>query len=400
MSAEITTISALLRQSWLAWLSIAVAVGLLWTIDNKLVISLCWLVSLAVWLLVTLNLWRSLSHHDDTAEATLRGQTSLNLRECTQQLNQLVSTQTNETVANIDQLQTIIADAGQKLRISFNGLQEKSGVQKDLLCDVLENLQGNTNEDTMTFAKFIDKTQGVLCEYIDLVVKVSDKGIYATHKMQDMIEQINGMFSLLTDINKMTDQTNLLALNAAIEAARAGESGRGFAIVANEVRNLSEHSRQLNEKVRAQVTIVKSTLTQANDIVGEIASMDMSVALESKGSMDEAIGVLNESNAYMEQVLGNSSGLASSIRDDVSVAITALQYEDMANQIADYIRRKTTTIQSQIYQFAASAQNIDDSTLFIEKMAEELHRLNHATINTLNNPVTSVSMASGEAELF
>lgn len=400
MSAQITSISALFRRSWLVWFSIAAAVAVLWTIENKLIVSICWLASLIVWSLVTLNLWRSFARRDNSAATSERNQTTHDLRACTRQLNQFVGKETDETVASIDQLQTLIADAGQKLRLSFTGLQEKSGEQKDLLADVLANLQGDTTDDSMTFGKFIDKTRFVLHEYIDLVVKVSDKGIYATHKMQDMIEQINGMFVILTDVNKLTEQTNLLALNAAIEAARAGDSGRGFAIVANEVRNLSEHSRQLNEKIRAQVNIVKATLTQANDIVGEIASMDMKVALESKGSMDEAIDVLDQTKSYIEQTIQNSAGLAATIRDDVATAVTALQYEDMVNQIADYMRRKYTVIQTQIEQIVMNTDNIDDTSVFLEKLNEELRRLYLTMTETLSNPVASASMASGEAELF
>lgn len=400
MTVQITTTSALLRQSWPVWLLFTVAVGLLWTIENKLVISLCWLTSLAVWLTITVKLWRSVSRHSTSANASTQKQASQTIGECARQLHQLVRKETDETVSNIGQLQNIISDAGQKLRVSFNGLQEKTSVQKDLLRDVLVNLQGDANDDSMTFGKFIKKTHNVLQEYIDLVVKVSDKGIGATHKMQDMIDQINDMFRILTDVNKLTDQTNLLALNAAIEAARAGESGRGFAIVANEVRNLSEHSRQLNEKIRAQIDIVKTTLTQANDMVGEIASMDMNVALESKGSMDEAIEVLNKSRTDIERVLENSAKLAATIREDVSVAVTALQYEDIATQIAEYVGRKHTTIQNQIEMFVEDSKNIDDISEFIEKINNELHQRNTNFSSALNNPVASMSMASGEAELF
>jgi methyl-accepting chemotaxis protein len=400
LTVQNTTISALLRQSWPVWLVITVAVGLLWTIESKLVISLCWLICFALWLMVTVKLWRSVSSHSTSTSTLTRKQASQAIGECARQLHQLARKETDETVSNVEQLRNIISDAGQKLRVSFNGLQEKTSFQKDMLRDVLVNLQGDANEDSMTFGKFINRTHNVLQEYIDLVVKVSDKGIGATHKMQDMIEQINDMFRILTDVNKLTDQTNLLALNAAIEAARAGESGRGFAIVANEVRNLSEHSRQLNEKIRTQIDIVKTTLTQANDLVGEIASMDMNVALESKGSMDEAIEVLNQSRTNIERVLENSAKLAATIREDVSVAVTALQYEDIVTQIAEYIGRKHTTIQNQIDKFVDDSKEIDDISEFLEKINNELHQCNINTTNTLNNPVASMSMASGEAELF
>ena len=229
---------------------------------------------------------------------------------------------------------------------------------------------------------------------------VSDKSIFATHKMQDMVDQINAMFNILTEVNKLTEQTNLLALNAAIEAARAGESGRGFSIVANEVRNLSELSSQLNEKIHSQVNAVKTTLTEANEIVGDIASMDMKLALESKGNMDEAIDVLNKSNSYIEQVLNNSASLASTIRDDVSEAVTALQYEDIAVQLAQHIMQRYTTYQSLLNEFVTDSAVINDATHFLEKIHDALMHTSTVTSKSINKPVASASMTAGEAELF
>lgn len=390
----------MVRHSWPGWLAFAVAIGLLWTMENKLIVTLGWLVSITVWLIVTTRLWQQLARSKQAMATDQSDDMVTALRECGGQLNQFVRGETEATVTNLEQLQTLIADAGQKLRSSFSGLQDKSISQQDLLGNVLGSLQADERSETMSFAKFIERTRLVLQEYIDLVVKVSDKSIFATHKMQDMIDQINDMFNILLEVNKLTDQTNLLALNAAIEAARAGESGRGFAIVANEVRNLSENSRQLNEKIRNQVNIVKSTLTEANEVVGEIASMDMKVALESKGNMDEAIDVLNMTRSNIEQVLTKSSGLATAIREDVSAAVTALQYEDIANQLADHIRRKHLAIQAQLEQFAADTHNIDDSREFMEKISQELQGLNDVIAGALNNPVAAESMNSGDAELF
>lgn len=389
-----------LRYFWSGWLGLVVPIGLLWLTENRLIITLAGLLSIAVWLVLINKLRKELVKINQTGDTDNQQDTLTALRECSNNLNQFVRDETETTVSNIHQLQSLITDAGEKLRTSFNGLQSKSISQQDLLGEVLGSLQADADAETMNFAKFIDRTRVVLQEYIDLVVKVSDKSIFATHKMQDMVEQINDMFNILMEVNKLTEQTNLLALNAAIEAARAGESGRGFAIVANEVRNLSEHSRELNTKIHNQANRVKSTLNEANNIVGEIASMDMKVALESKGSMDEAIDVLNLTRNNIEKVLTKSTSLASSIHEDVSSAVTALQYEDIANQLAEHTKQTHLSIQSRLEQFVSNTYNFNDSKALIEKISQELDGLYNDIETTLNNPVANDTMNYGEAELF
>lgn len=89
-------------------------------------------------------------------------------------------------------------------------------------------------------------------------------------------------FKLLNQVRSLSEQTNLLALNAAIEAARAGEAGRGFAVVAQEVRNLSIQAANLNTQIETEMKVAQDTVDIANRTVGEMASFDMTQAIESK----------------------------------------------------------------------------------------------------------------------
>lgn len=137
--------------------------------------------------------------------------------------------------------------------------------------------------------------------------------------IQDSTEKITSIITVIKDI---AEQTNLLALNAAIEAARAGEQGRGFAVVADEVRKLAEKVSKATQDV---VNIIKETEERVNsgtNAVGEIVDAEMHVGDEISKLKDGIISLssaVEEQSASMEQ-LSNSSGKVSEESSQIASA--------------------------------------------------------------------------------
>lgn len=214
-------------------------------------------------------------------------------------------------VANLEiQLQETQQRVGSALKELHNSdelmlsILKGGGMLQTIRTAMVESAQSmeNENQELQQLDEMFKQVYRALARLDSRAVKVSTQASQCIESVQILDDTANSISLFVSTIQDISDQTNLLALNAAIEAARAGEAGRGFAVVADEVRNLAGKASEASENIDS---LVNQVLTQVNAIKTSIDE-NQTCAEEVSASSSQIGSVVNEvvvKSQHMQQVI-------------------------------------------------------------------------------------------------
>ncbi len=212
----------------------------------------------------------------------------------------------------------------------------------------------NTEAKALAGAKVVERS-------MDAIQHVSTTAAELSTNMTQLGEQSESIGKVMEVISDIADQTNLLALNAAIEAARAGEAGRGFAVVADEVRKLAEKTMQATKEVGEKILAIQNS-----------AKANLDRMREASQSIDQATQLASESGNALTEIVRMAQDTAESSQHIVDASRQQSQATNAIAKSAAEVRQIADQTDEGMHHAASAVENLSDMADSLKQLVNRL----------------------------
>ncbi|MCR5814707.1 MAG: cache domain-containing protein [Desulfovibrio sp.] len=260
-----------------------------------------------------------------------------------------ISTAASELSAQIEESDRVASESSNRLSEAATAMNEMNATVQE----VAHNASSAASVSAET-RRNAEDGQKILSDALTSINQVQTLSLELQEDMGQLHGHTQSISQIMNVISDIADQTNLLALNAAIEAARAGEAGRGFAVVADEVRKLAEKTMASTNDVSKAITAIQSSAQKSVDKMSEALT-----------AVDQATNLAQQSGEALQQIVKNVEDTA----DQVRAIATAAEEQSAASE---EINQSVTAVNSMSGQTAAA---MNEATKAIADLAQQSETL-------------------------
>ncbi|HHG3158510.1 TPA: methyl-accepting chemotaxis protein [Vibrio parahaemolyticus] len=257
------------------------------------------------------------------------GDVARELEKTRRQLHDVIQMQINasDELATLTEVMTLsMSETKESAQEEFNEIDQLATAMSEMSSTVqtvadhaqtASSLTEQASTQAVTGQQFLQSTVAKMSELSSDIASSAQ----AVNQVEERVESIG---SVVGTIQGISEQTNLLALNAAIEAARAGEAGRGFAVVADEVRNLAQRTQQATVEIQEMITQLQASATSAVDLMEKSvveAAEGVELVSNAGSELDGIVAQVTQINDMNFQI-ATASGQQSSIAEEMSQNLT------------------------------------------------------------------------------
>ena len=290
---------------------------------------------------------------------------------------------TEQLAASTDEVTVSINDVAKRMEDLAIGSQTAASTGND--CAIA------TEETAQSVGRIAEAAQSLHSHAIDMQSMANEGGQtlqtaeqqmsviqQSSHETKEKIKQLSIQSAEIESITKVitdiTEQTNLLALNAAIEAARAGEHGKGFAVVADEVRKLAEESKNSASKIVGLTSLIQKDTKDVEESVNvTVQNVDQGVSYlqNAQVSFQNIVGSITDMTAQIQEVSASSEEISASTEQ---VAASVTEMAQQANNAAEQSTLVLSSVEEQtatMHEINAVAKSLSEDAMTVN---EEINR--------------------------
>jgi len=248
---------------------------------------------------------------------------------------------------------------------------EFSQIVRELNSTITAQTEGDDARSGSDIVRVCSESEVKLQATIEVLQRFLQERIHLMEQISSLNEYTDELNKMAHEVQEISEQTNMLALNAAIEAARAGESGRGFTVVADEIRNLSIRSAENGKSMSGKVDEICQAMNQTFSAAESSSKSESEIVDESRQNISNVIRTFEDITQTLNERSSILEATSINIRDQIERLLVSLQFQDRTEQIMESVLNNMNKLDDLVVNYSSNSGAITEH-LSVNDWLEEL----------------------------